>query len=121
MSEHQLQVSFFIWSKLQASKYPDLLKMFAIPNGGARHIAVASKLKAEGVKAGVPDVFLPIARGGFHGLWIEFKVKPNKCHPAQLERIAQLRADGHNVHVCHELDEAINAVLGYLKQEATQC
>ena len=117
MSEHDLQKAFFQWAALQYRKYPDLSKMFAIPNGGARHIAVAAKLKAEGVKAGIPDVCLPVARGGFISLWIEFKIKPNKCQPAQLERIAQLRADKHNVHVCHELDEAINAVLGYLKQE----
>jgi len=78
MSEHDLQCNFFAWAALQACKYPDLSKMFAIPNGGLRNVIVASKLKREGVKAGIPDVFLPVARGGFIGCWIEFKVRPNK-------------------------------------------
>lgn len=119
MTEHDLQANFFTWAALQSGKYPDLAKMFAIPNGGLRNKIVAAKLKREGVKAGVLDVQLPVARGGFIGFWIEFKIKPNKCTPAQAERIAQLRADGHNVHVCYEMEEAIAAVVGYLKQKAT--
>lgn len=119
MSEHQLQCNFFEWSALQACKYPDLAKMFAIPNGGMRNAVVAAKLKREGVKAGVPDVCLPVARGGFIGLWIEFKVGKNKCTPAQVDRIAQLLEDGHNVAVCYTLEDGIAAVTGYLKQGAT--
>lgn len=118
MSEHQLQANFFDWAARQACKYPDLKKMFAIPNGGLRNVIVASKLKREGVKSGIPDVCMPVARGGFIGFWIEFKVGKNKCTPAQVERIEQLRADGHNVAVCYTLEEGIAAVVWYLKQEA---
>src|SRR5262245_2454932 len=50
---------------------------FAIPNGGARDTITAGRLKAEGVKAGVPDCFLPVARGGWFGLFMEFK-KPER-------------------------------------------
>lgn len=115
MSEHQLQCAFFEWAKLQACKYPDLAKLYAIPNGGLRNVIVASKLKKEGVRAGIPDIHMPVARNGFIGLWIEMKIKPNKCTPAQVDRIAQLRLDGHYVVVCYGLDEAIQAALGYLK------
>ena len=62
MSEHHEQCALFAWLRLQ---WPDLDRVsFAIPNGGHRHKAVAGKLKAEGVKAGVPDIFIayPIAR-----------------------------------------------------------
>src|SRR5262245_64718583 len=46
---------------------------FAIPNGGARDVITAGRLKAEGVRAGVPDVCLPVARAGYHGLFLEVK------------------------------------------------
>ena len=38
---------------------PRLEWIHAIPNGGLRNKATASNLKAEGVKSGVLDVFLP--------------------------------------------------------------
>lgn len=50
-----------------------LALLHAIPNGGQRHKAVAGKMKAEGVKRGVPDVCLPVPRGPWHGLYIEMK------------------------------------------------
>ena len=47
--------------------------MFHIPNGGSRNKLEASNLKKQGVKAGVPDLFLPVGRGSYHGLFIELK------------------------------------------------
>ena len=60
--EHDQQVLLFRW----ASHYRELDCMYAIPNGGHRDVRVAARLKAEGVKAGVPDICLPIPRDG-HG------------------------------------------------------
>ena len=73
MTEHDEQAALFQWAELMAAQIPELRLMFAIPNGGHRHIGVARKLKAEGVKPGVPDIFLPVARNKFHGLFIEMK------------------------------------------------
>ena len=61
-SEHEEQVALFEWAEWNKRQYPELELMFAIPNGGQRHVVVAKKLKDEGVKAGVPDIFLPVAR-----------------------------------------------------------
>lgn len=83
MSEHDEQAGFFEWAAYSRGKYPELDFMFAIPNGGLRHVTVAQKLKAEGVRPGVPDTFLPVARGGYHGLWIEFKFEKNKLTELQ--------------------------------------
>ena len=55
MSEHDEQVLIFKWARLSEGRWPELALLFAIPNGGHRHKAVAAKLKAEGVRAGVPD------------------------------------------------------------------
>ena len=55
-SEHVEQVRLFAWAKYACSTLPKLSLLYAIPNGGARHKAVAAKLRAEGVKPGVPDI-----------------------------------------------------------------
>ncbi|MHB8388268.1 MAG: VRR-NUC domain-containing protein [Acidobacteriaceae bacterium] len=92
-SEHAEQVALFQWAALASKRFPELKLLHAIPNGGARHIAVARKLKVEGVKAGVPDIFLPAARGGYHGLYIELKrskgPKPTKEQEAWLRALTK--------------------------------
>lgn len=70
-TEHAHQVAFFQW--LALSGIEDRHMAFAVPNGGERQQIVASKMKAEGVKSGVPDVCWPVPRGRFAGLWLELK------------------------------------------------
>lgn len=67
------QQCLFRWAEFASGKYPELRLMYHIPNGGARSKATAGRLKAEGVKAGVPDICLPVSRDGYHGLYIELK------------------------------------------------
>ncbi|MBV1928237.1 MAG: VRR-NUC domain-containing protein, partial [Gammaproteobacteria bacterium] len=93
--------------------------MFAIPNGGDRHPVVAAKLKAEGVKRGVPDVCLPVVRGGYHGLYIELK-KPKDSTPAgkpteeQIEWLAALGDQGYFAALCVGWDAARKTIVDYL-------
>lgn len=88
MTEHEHQVQFVAWFR---KTFSDVL-IFAIPNGGQRNIAVAAKLKAEGVTAGIPDLFIPA-----WSLWIEMKTptgrlsEPQKAIKAYLEQL-----DGHS-------------------------
>jgi hypothetical protein len=89
--------------------------MFAIPNGGQRHPAVAAKLKAEGVKAGVPDIFLAWPSGNYHGLFVEMKVGKNKPSKLQEEWIAGLFAAGYACVVCYGFEAAKLAVCDYMK------
>ncbi len=63
-SEHVEQRNFVMWFRQNHRG----VKIFAIPNGGYRHRAVAGKLKAEGVSPGVPDLYIPAWK-----LWIEMK------------------------------------------------
>ena len=72
-TEESHQTALFAWAALHANECPQLRLLLAIPNGGLRNKVTAGKLKAQGVKAGVPDIFLPVARGRYHGLWIEMK------------------------------------------------
>lgn len=65
------------WVQFVAGKYPELELLYHIPNGGTRNKREAEHLRRQGVKAGVPDLCLPVPRGEFHGLYIELKAKDN--------------------------------------------
>jgi hypothetical protein len=112
-SEHDIQSMLFLWSKYQSKKFPGILMMFAIPNGGYRHIATASKLKMEGVKAGVPDIFLPVARGGFHGLFLEVKSKGGRATNDQNTWLQALAINGYKCRMVKGFDEAVAAIDEY--------
>ena len=105
MSEHDEQVA--------VCQYLDLLGVVycAVPNGGHRHIGVAKKLKAEGVKAGVPDLLLFSPVLDYRGVAIEMKdVKNGSVSPAQREFHKRMRLCGWLVEVCRGSDEAIELI-----------
>jgi len=74
VSEHAHQAALISWWAIahKAFGLPEYA-LLAIPNGGMRNKAVAGKLKAEGVRAGIVDLVLPVSRKGYHSLWIEMK------------------------------------------------
>ncbi len=114
-TEDAEQSALFEWADLMANRWPVLRKMYHIPNGGHRHKAVAAKLKAQGVKAGVPDICLPTARHGFHGLYIELKRrKGNDATDNQSEWIESLTQEGYKAVVCYGFDHARAVIEGYL-------
>jgi hypothetical protein len=67
------QQCLFKWAAYMEPVFPELKLLHAIPNGGYREKITASRMKAEGVKAGVPDIHLPVPRGGYASLYIELK------------------------------------------------
>lgn len=118
MSEHTEQIALFNWCKLMEGRHPQLALIFAIPNGGHRHKAVATKLKKEGVRAGVPDIFLCVPnRHGKHGLFIELKVGKNKPTKNQLHWLSGLSAEGYEAVLCYGFEEAKEAIIKYLELE----
>lgn len=118
--EHRNQVWLIQWVKASLRKYPDLECLYAIPNGGQRHRAIAAKLKAEGVKSGVSDLNLPVARGGFIGLWIELKIGKNKATDSQKEWQELMREQGHDCAVCWGWEEARQKIEDYLTLPRTR-
>ena len=114
MSEHDEQVKLFQWARMSEGRWPELALLFAIPNGGKRHVAVAVKLKAEGVKAGVPDICLPVARGRYHGLFIELKHGKNRTQTIQRRWLADLGMNGYCARVAHEFEGARALIEDYL-------
>jgi len=107
--EHVEGVALARWAERNRHVYPELKWLFHIPNGGARHRAVAAKLKAEGVKKGGSDYLLPAPRSGFCGLFIELKAGKNRPTKEQKEFIDDMRAQGYRAEwrsgweACREL------------------
>ena len=115
-SEHSEQVALIRWAKMRSATLPELGLFFAIPNGGERHLFVAAKLKAEGVQSGVPDLMLPVARGGFHGLFIELKrMKGGRVTKQQTSWLNRLIRQGYSAVVCRGCHDAINQIEDYLR------
>lgn len=120
-TEHAEQVALFDWADVVTWGNPDaaaaLGLMYAVPNGGHRHRATAGRLKAEGVRAGVPDVCLPCrsVEGTRIGLYIELKRRTGgRVSPAQADWHERLRAVGHRVEVCRGWQEAAEAIADHL-------
>lgn len=112
-SEHDLQVQCVRWFRYVCPQYKELL--FAIPNGGQRNAVVAAKLKAEGVQAGVPDLFLAVPKKGYHGLWIEMKNgKAGRVSEHQKEMIEILLNQGYKCAVCYNFEEFKSVVEWYM-------
>ena len=115
MSEHDEQVALFKWAQWQSGKWPELRWMYAIPNGGARHVGVAAKLKAEGVKPGIPDICLPVPRGGFGALYIELKAKGGRVSQAQRAALDALVGLGNSGAVVFGWEQATKCIQAYLQ------
>jgi hypothetical protein len=122
-TEHQEQAALIEWCERLSGRYPDLALLFAIPNGGHRHPAVAAKLKAEGVKPGVPDLFLacPNWMGRRAGLFIEMKRPGGRLSAAQLAWHERLENQDYDVYVAWEWTQAAAAICLYLGIPAADC
>ena len=110
------QTCLFRWAAYSLGAHPKLKLLHAIPNGGKRSKSEAARMKAAGVKAGVPDMFLPVARGGSHGLYIELKrIKGGRVSAEQLAWMEELTREGYTCAVCHGWEEARKVIQTYLK------
>jgi hypothetical protein len=118
-SEHDEQCAVIAWADAMRSRWPELDLLYAIPNGGKRDVAVAVKLKAEGVKAGIPDLHLAAMRGGYGGLYVEMKKcdHSNDESPAQKAMRVRLEAAGYRCVVAYGADEAVREIEKYLSMD----
>lgn len=126
-TEHAEQCALFCWlttaEARERVRFPRLF--FAIPNGGARDMVTAARLKAEGVKAGVPDICYPSPAGRYHGLWLELKrakagagqtgrsAAKGRASAFQNDWGAELAAQGYAHCVAYGWIEARAAILAY--------
>ncbi len=116
-TEDTEQITLFQWAQLQSGKFPELDMLYHIPNGGKRSRAEAGIFKAMGVKAGVPDICLPVPRGEYHGLYIELKAAKGRTSAKQEEWLERLAANGYKTAVCYGWEQAAITLKSYLTQK----
>lgn len=114
-TEHTEQKTLFEWWNTRAPLELRPL-LFAIPNGGRRNARTGRMLRDEGVRRGVPDIFLACPRPPFAGLWIELKRrKGGRVQKEQLEMLLLLQSNGYVAQVCHGWEDARGCICDYLR------
>lgn len=133
-------MAFAEWCALQANAIPELKLIYHVPNGGARphrervkrdgsvvrYSVEAQKLQKMGVKKGVLDYHLPLARtfeGSLKiGLWIEFKSRNRQMSPEQISFASALEQHGHQIVLVRDWETARKVVVNYIGlPEGTVC
>ena len=121
LTEHQIQSQYFKILSWNENKFPFLKYIFAIPNGGKRNIGTAVKMKAEGVKRGVPDIFIPATKMFssqcnkiYIGMFLETKTSIGKQSKDQKEYESFLISEQYLYAVCKSADELLFETENYL-------
>lgn len=99
-------------------EYCDLrgIPVVHIPNEGKRSARYGAQLKRMGLRRGFPDLFIPVARKGYHGLFIEMKAKGGRVSPEQKEWARVLAEQRYLCAVCYSFEEAVKTIEGYVKE-----
>ena len=114
-TEEEEQTVVMHWAAMAAGRWPELRLLFHIPNGGKRSKLEAVRFRAAGVRSGVPDLFLPCSRGGYHGLWIEMKAMGGRVSREQERWQTELLGQGYMCAVCYGADAAIETIEKYMQ------
>jgi len=124
MSEHTEQAEVIQWAKDNEFIYPELRWLYSSLNGivipapPMVRAKIINYMKAEGMRNGIPDLFLPVARHGFHGLFVEMKrTDGGVISPEQKEFMEFAAAQGYLDKICYGCDEATEALEWYLRKE----
>lgn len=113
-SEDTEQIQVVAWADWNAIMHPELKWLHHIPNGGSRNKAEAVKFKQMGVRSGISDLFLPCARGMYHGLYIEMKYGDGRLQQTQKEFLSDMTDAGYYVATCYTAEQAINVIKNYI-------
>ena len=118
-NEDREQQMLIKWSQ-QASirrEFPELKLMFHIPNERHCDAREGKRFKLMGGKSGVPDLFLPVPRGLYHGLFIELKTAEGRPSDNQLWWQTELTKQGYLSTICYGWEMAVTVILKYLRSE----
>ena len=118
LREHEIQRTLIEWVHWTEWRRHEFQMLFAIPNGvplhGPEKFGIVQWLKQQGLKKGVPDLFLACAKGKWHGLFIEMKVAGAEPDADQELWLGRLMCEGYRVAVCHSFEEAKDTLLEYV-------
>jgi len=113
--EYKSQCAVIRWARYMETKYPQLKLLHASLNGLRCGYKQAIRAKLSGMKAGVPDMFLPFPKSSYHGLFIEMKAPNGHETPAQTFFLTALNNAGYRAVVCRSSEDAIKIIEDYLK------
>jgi hypothetical protein len=120
-TEHEDQKAVFAFCQQMAGVYPALGLIYAIPNGFRASAEACAWMKSEGMRPGFPDLGLPVARGGFHGLFMEMKRKKGKDpRPEQVAWLNALGDEGYYACCCKGRGAAQDTLIKYIKGEISR-
>lgn len=90
------------------------IEIVHVANEGKRTLANGRLLSRMGLRRGFPDLFIPTARKGYHGMFIELK-RDIKCKPTEHQQrwINYLNRQGYYAVICHGAEEAIAEIDKY--------
>ena len=120
-SEADEQATVVAWANMYAHRRPALFLLYAVPNGaiaGPGRFQIVAMMKKMGLKNGVPDLVLPVARPPYHALYIEMKRKHGTLSDIDDEQMGWhsiLRQYGNKVEVCFGAMQAIKALQSYVE------
>ncbi len=89
--------------------------LFKVANEGQRSEMYGKIMKDEGLRAGVSDLFLSTARGGFHGMYLEIKKSDGVVSDSQRAFLKAVGREKYFTRVAYSYDEAVAALEEYLK------
>ena len=115
--EHDEQVAIDRWALNQGNIYPGVELLYATPNAGKRTARMGAYMKAEGLRPGFPDLGLPVAKGGYHGLFMELKLVGNKPNKNQIYWLDRLNEQGYMALAVWMYDGAIKVLEDYMTLE----
>lgn len=115
-TESDEQIALFRWAAYETNAHPELSMLYHIPNERRCTARQGARMNAEGRRKGVPDICLPVPKGGFHGLYIELKrTKGGTVSEDQRGWIKALQRCGYRAEVCRGWEPAMNVILEYLE------
>lgn len=112
-ADYQQQVVEWARWAHRSGKYPNLDLLHCSLNGVKLSALQATKSKQQGMLSGVPDLFLPVPMGGYHGLFIEMKSEKGRLTENQQWFLSNAESLGYKTAVCYSAKEAIDAIEAY--------
>ena len=107
------QAKVIAWARANERNYPYLQLLHCSLNGVKMTKAQAGRAIAQGMLSGVPDLFLPVPKNGYHGLFIEMKYGSNKVTENQEKFLQNAANVGYAISVCYSANEAIKRIEDY--------
>lgn len=119
-TENQHQMAAIKWAQQACirCRWPELKLLFHIPNERRCDPRQGKNLQRMGVRRGVPDLFLPVPRGQYHGLFIELKTETGTTTDEQNWWGEHLLNQGYFWEVCHGWESAARVLEWYLSLTA---